>query len=92
MTTRRESDRTSLLPTTMGSPPHRYPLRHKRGMDKDPIGGMDGTFPGLPARLAVAFPLRSVSDDDVSGEPFVPTLGSWHQPDARRASTMHAPS
>ena len=59
MTTRRESDRGSLLPSTMGSPQHRYPLRHKRGKVAD--ADVDGASP--PARPPVAprtAPPRSV--------------------------------
>ena len=48
MTTRRESDRGSLLPSTMGSPQHRYPLRHKRGKVAD--ADVDGASPRASAR------------------------------------------
>jgi len=45
---RRDTDRGSMLQSTMGSPQHRYPLRHKR-KGKD-AGAEDGASDLHPAR------------------------------------------
>ena len=55
---RRDTDRGSLLQSTMGSPQHRYPLRHKRkGAD---AGAEDGTS-GLHRRSRTHSVVRSVA-------------------------------
>ena len=72
---RRDTDRGSLLQSTMGSPQHRYPLRHKR-KGKD-AGAEDGASDLHPARGTPPV-ARSVARKTPSrflvceGEPFVP--------------------